>query len=395
MAQDVQAIQEAIREAGLDGWLFYDFHNRDVVGMRILGLDPGKMSTRRWLYFIPARGEPAGLVHRIESGRLDGLPGEKRVYLAWKEFEEGVRSLIGGARKVAMQYSPRAAVPTVSLVDGGTIELVRELGAEIHSSADLISRFEAVQTPEALEDHKRTGVKVHAALEAAFEEIRRRAANGETCTEYEIQQLIVERFEADGLTCEDHPPIVGVGPHSGDPHYEPAAEGSSPIGEGDFVLIDLWARTRDPGSVYFDITWTAYVGREVPEPCARVFDVVRRARDAVVERLVERFGAGKDVAGWELDDVSRGIVAEAGYGEFFIHRTGHNIGQDLHGNGANLDNLETRDERRILPGTCFSVEPGIYLDEFGVRSEINVIVTHEGKVEVTGPSQERIVALLG
>lgn len=392
---DITRIQDAIREARLDGWLFYDFHNRDPVGLRVLGLDESRLSTRRWAYFVPAEGEPARLVHRIESAFLDALPGIKRVYAAWQEFEAGMKSLVTGARKVAMQYSPGGAVPTVSLVDAGTIELVKGYGVEVVSSADLIARFEAVQPAEILQDHKATGAKIHAILDETFREMGRRLERGDPWSEFAIQQRLVSGFEAESLTCEGHAPIVAFNGHAGDPHFEPFEEGSDELRQGDFVLIDLWARNAARSdSIYFDVTWTAFAGSEVPERYTKIFDVVRDARDSVVELLEQRFSSGHEVRGWELDKKARDVISAAGYAESFIHRTGHNISRDLHGNGANLDNLETRDDRRILPGTCFSVEPGIYFDDFGVRSEINVVVTHEGRVEVTGPAQTEIVTLM-
>jgi Xaa-Pro aminopeptidase len=390
---NIQAIQMALREYGLDGWLFYDFHNRDPIAARILGLDPKAMTTRRWYYFIPAQGEPRKLVHSIERGKLDDLPGGKHIYLPWPQQHDLLRNILGGARKVAMQYSPLNAIPYVSLVDGGTIELVRSLGVEVVSSADLVQEFEARLTQPQYESHLEAGKAIHAVCEGAFAEISRRVKAGQSPTEYEIQQWMIEKFRKHGLTWDD-PPIVAVNEHASDPHFEPKPGKTLPLRKGDVVLLDLWAKMDRPGAIYFDITWMGYLGAEVPERPAQVFDIVTGARDAAVTFLEERFGSGREVFGWEVDNVARKFITDRGYGPNFTHRTGHSIGEEVHGNGVNIDNLETKDERKIAPGNCFSIEPGIYLEEFGVRSEIDVFVSYENKVIVTGPKQEQVLALL-
>ena len=294
---------------------------------------------------------------------------------------------------MAMQYSPMNAIPYVSLVDGGTIDLVRSFGVEVVSSADLVQQFEARLTQEEYDSHVEAGKVMHAICDFAFGEIGRRVKAGQTPTKYEIQQLMLEKYKENGMAWADDP-IVAVNEHASDPHFEPTTENTSPIREGDLVLIDLWAKVDRPGTIYFDITWMGYLGSEVPEKYVKVFDIVKGARDRAVSFLEERFDGGQDVYGWEVDDACRKVVRDAGYADYFTHRTGHSIGEEVHGNGVNIDNLETKDERKIAPGNCFSIEPGIYLEDFGVRSEIDVYVSHENEVIVTGPKQEQVLALL-
>lgn len=390
---DIQAIQAVLKEHGLDGWLFYDFHNRDPIACTILGLDPQAMATRRWYYFIPAEGEPRKLVHSIERGKLDSLPGEKHIYLPWPQQHELLNGILGGAKKVAMQYSPMNAIPYVSLVDGGTIELVRSFGVEVISSADLVQQFEARLTQQQYESHLEAGTVMHAICDFAFGEIARRVKAGETPTEYEIQQLMLEKYRENGMAWHDDP-IVAVNEHAGDPHFEPTPENTLNITQDDLVLIDLWAKKDSPGAIYYDITWMGYLGAEIPAQVTEIFDVVKGGRDAAVAFLEERFGAGQDVFGWEVDDVTRNFIKDRGYGEYFIHRTGHSIGEEVHGNGVNIDNLETKDERKIAPGNCFSIEPGVYTEQLGVRSEIDVFISYDNEVIVTGPKQEEVLTLL-
>lgn len=391
---EIARIQEALREAGLDGWLFYDFHNRDPIAYRILGLDFTAFTSRRWFYFVPARGEPVRVVSRVEPARLDALPGEKRFYLSWADLIEALRVLVGG-RTVAMQYSPEAAVPSVSLVDGGTLDLVRAAGATVVSSADLVQVFEACIGEEGYRSHVEAGRRLHRIKDDAFERIHRALGRGETLTEYDVQQFIVRRFEEEGLDCRGEWPIVGVNEHPADPHFLPTPENTYPIRQGDTILVDLWARLRGDGTIFADITWCGYAGDEPPAEYARLFDVARRARDAAVAFVRGRFEAGEPCRGFEVDDACRAVVREAGYGDFFVHRTGHSIGTDVHGNGVNLDNLETCDRRLLMPGVCFSVEPGIYLPgRMAVRTEIDVFLRGAPDhpiVEVTGPIQRELV----
>jgi len=391
----LEAIQQALRESGLDGWLFYDFHNRDPIADRILGLDPKKFTSRRWYYFIPAKGEPKKLVHSIERGRLDSLPGERLIYLPWQQQHVLLKGILKGAKRIAMQYSPMNAIPYVSLVDAGTIELVQSFGKKVISSADLVGRFEAHLSAADYQSHQEAGRLMHEVCDVTFAEIGRRISVGQSPSEFEIQQFMHEKMRAGNLYWEDGP-IVAVNAHAADPHFEPTTENSFRMQKGDFVLLDLWAKMNRPGAIYFDITWVGYIGATVPEKYTKIFEIVRKARERAAAFIEERFASKKPVHGWEVDDACRKIIADAGYGDYFIHRTGHNIGEEVHGNGVNIDNLETKDERLILPGTCFSIEPGIYLEKegFGIRSEVNVFVTDDGTVEVTGPRQQEVIAIL-
>jgi Xaa-Pro dipeptidase len=389
---DLSAIQSALRDANLDGWLFYDHHHRDPLAYSILGLDPNAHVTRRWYYYIPSRGGvPQKLVHRIESGRLDSLPGEKTEYSSWQELEQRLEGILIGSEKIAMQYSPRNAIMYVSMVDAGTVEFLRdEVGMEIVSSADLVSHFEAVLTDAQLATHYVAQKHIDEILASGWKEIGARASSGGT-DEHAMVQYLQEAMARAGLDWE-HGPNVSAGPNSADSHYEPTAASSRPIGKGDFVLIDIWAKLKDdPMAVWYDITWTGVVGREPTEREHLIFNTVRDARDASIKVVQDAFAANQPIAGWQADDASRNVIRAAGFGEWFTHRTGHNIGTVLHGNGAHLDNLETHDERLILPNTCFSVEPGLYFTgEFGVRSEVDMIA-RKGKAEVTGRIQTELV----
>jgi Xaa-Pro aminopeptidase len=380
---DLHAVQAAITDVGLDGWLLYDFRGLNVLARRVIGLAEGAMRSRRWFYFVPARGEPRKLVHRIEPHALDALPGPAQVYLGWQELEAGVAALVAGARRIAMEYVPRNANPYVSRVDAGTVELVRSFGPEIVPSGDLIQLFEACWDDEQWAMHLEAARHTRSAYDVAFAYIAERVRRDGSVRETEVQQRIMEHFAANKLIT-DHPPICAVGSHSGDPHYAPGPDSDAPIREGDFVLIDLWAKQDRPRSVYSDLTWTGFVGRDVPEKYEEIFQIVRQARDAAIDRVRTAFASGSPLRGWEVDQAARDVIDRAGYGQYFCHRTGHSIGQETHGNGANMDNLETHEERRVLPRTCFSVEPGIYLPEFGVRSEVNVFVDKHSAVHVTG-----------
>ena len=391
---DLNAVQTALQQMGLDGWLLYDFRGLNVLARRVLGIGSEGHLTRRWFYFIPARGEPRKLVHRIESGALDAYPGSRQIYLRWQELEAGVGALVQGSRRVAMEYVPRNANPYVSRVDAGTVELVRSFGVEVVPSGDLVQLFEACWDDEQWAMHQEASRHTRSAYDVAFQFIRERTRNGGSVRETEVQQRIMEHFAAHRLVT-DHPPIVGVGPHSGDPHYAPGPGSDAPIREGDFVLIDLWAKCDKPRAVYSDLTWTCFVGREVPARYQEIFNIVARARDAAIARVREAFAARRPLQGWEVDQAARDVIEQAGYGQYFCHRTGHSIGQETHGNGANMDNLETHEERRVLPRTCFSIEPGIYLPEFGVRSEVDVFVDGQERVHVTGGDpQTEVVPLL-
>jgi Xaa-Pro aminopeptidase len=388
---DIPAIQEALRRQKIDGWIFYDILHRDPIAYRVLGLGH-VLAKRRWFYMIPARGTPRKLVHRIEAATLDSLPGDKMLYAAAEELEKNLKKLVGRAKKVAMQYSPKNSIPYISLVDAGTVELIRAQGCKVVSSADLVQEFEAAWSDEQLASHRAAGKVIDAITQAAFSEAARRVSSGDSFTEYDLQQWIVRQFDANGVE-SDSAPIVAVGPHSGDPHYEPREQGSSPIRRGDLLLLDIWAKARTPNSVYYDITWVGFLGNKVPDKCAKVFTVVRDARQAAVEFVKDNISAGRAIEGWQVDRAAREVIRKAGYAKYFVHRTGHNIGQEVHGAGANMDSMETRDVRRIIPHTCFSVEPGIYLPDFGIRSEVNVYVSDD-KAEVTGAEQTDILKLL-
>ena len=387
----IDAIQEALKQEGLDGWLFFDHHIRDPLAYKVLGLSPLRTPSRRWYYLIPAQGEARALVHRIESGMLDSLPGEKRVYSGWASQVDGLSTLLQGCRRVAMQYSPKCAIPYVAMVDGGTLELIRDTGVEIVSSANLIQLFEARWTEAQFEMHLEAGRRVDRVRAAAFERIGNALRAGEGITEWSVNRFIREQFAAAGMIT-DHGPIVAVNEHMSDPHYEPQEQGSAPIRKGDPVLLDMWAKLDQPGAVYYDITWAGFCGSEIPDRVREVFDVVSGARDRAVERVQSAVAAGRELQGFEVDDAARDYITGRGFGEYFVHRTGHSIGEEVHGTGANMDNLETHDERRVIPRTCFSVEPGVYLPDFGIRSEVNVYVG-QGSARVTGEAQRELVRI--
>jgi Xaa-Pro dipeptidase len=387
---DLKEIQSALHERSLDAWLFYDHHHRDPIAYKVLGLSDKLMVTRRWFYLIPREGEPVKLVHRIEAGHLDSLPGSKREYSSWKELWDNLQAMLVRHRTVAMQYSPNNLIPLIGLVDAGTVELVRSFGKEVVSSGDLVARFEAAWTEEQIASHFAARDAIDAIIPEAFQEIGRRVRNGST-TEYEIQQWIAEAFRRENLITEDYP-IVGVNANSGNPHYEPKAQGSATIHKGDFVLLDVFGKKNTPNAVYYDITWTGVIGTP-SEKQQEIFDIVTGARDAGVKKVQDAMAGKRRIAGWEVDQATREYINNAGYGQYFVHRTGHSIGVNVHGNGANIDNLETKDDREIIPNTCFSIEPGIYLPgDFGVRSEVNVLIRN-GAAEVTGTIQRELVLI--
>ncbi|HVO61261.1 MAG TPA: M24 family metallopeptidase [Terriglobales bacterium] len=387
---NLPAIQSTLRDRDMDAWLFYDHHHRDPIAYRVLGLPQNLMVTRRWYYVIPAQGEPTKLVHRIEAGHLDSLPGKKLQYSAWQELADNLKSMLAPYRNVAMQYSPNNMVFVVSVVDGGTLEMVRGFGKNVVSSADLVAQFEATLTDEQIRTHFQARDAVDAITAEAFKEIGRRVRHGGT-NEHQMQQWFMEAFARENLVTDD-PPVVAVNANSGNPHYGPSPGTSSPIREGDFVLLDVWAKKKVPEAVYYDITWTGFVGKAPSEQQRKVFEVVRGARDAGVAKVKSAIAAGKRIAGWEVDRAAREYINQAGFGNYFIHRTGHSIGTEVHSNGANMDDLEVHDERQILANSCFSIEPGIYMPEFGVRSEVNVMVRPK-TAEVTGKIQNEIVII--
>ena len=391
MAFNLQELQNDIRAAKLDGWLFYDFRGRDPIAHRILALPPG-MRTRRWFYFVPAKGTPRKLVHKIETESLAAVPGETLYYAGYDELRKNLAKAIGRAKVIAMQYSPKAAVPYVAMVDAGTIELVRGAGAKVVSSADLVQKFEACWTSQQLESHFAAGKIIDRAIRGAFEEAAKHVRAKQTLTEYDLQQWFLKQFDANGIYREDGPDVA-VNANASDPHYAPVQGKAAPIREGDLLLLDVWGKTKDAGSVYYDVTWMGYVGAKVPEKYAKVFGVLRDSRNKAVDLILTSVAAGKPLQGWQVDKAARTIIDKAGYGKYFFHRLGHNIGETIHGNGANMDNLETHDIRHLIPKTCTSIEPGIYMPEFGMRTEVNVYIG-DGEARVTGAIQDEIVPLL-
>lgn len=393
MALDIPAIQQELTGEGLDGWLLYDFHGSNPIAGSLVGLAGAtdKMTTRRWYYLIPAKGEPRGLVHAIERHNLDALPGTKRAYSGRMQLEEGLQQLVAGCRRLAMEYSPNNAIPYVSRVDAGTVEAVRRLGVEVVSSGDLVQRFEAIWSPEALETHRRASDALYRIKDGAFEHVREAFRARRPITELDVQQHMIRLFEKEGLI-SDSAPIVAAQENAGNPHYAPTPAAHRAIGADEIVLLDLWGKFPVAGAVFADITWVGFTGRRVPEEYARAFAAARGARDAAIALVQEAAREGRELRGWEVDRASREVIERAGFGPHFIHRTGHSLGESVHGNGVHMDDYETHDERRLIPGTGFTIEPGVYFDRFGVRTEINMYVG-ERDATVTGPAQEEIVTL--
>jgi len=391
MTANIQGIQADLRGAKLDGWLFYDFRGRDPIAQHILNL-PNGMRTRRWYYFVPAKGDPKKLVHKIEAESLAALPGDTLYYAGQHELHKNLKKMLGRAKKVAMQYSPKNEIPYVAMVDAGTVELVRGAGPKVVSSADLVQKYEACWSAEQTESHFSAGLIIDRIVSGAFEHAAKCVREKIALTEYDLKQWILKEFEAAGIWAEEGPDIA-VNAHASDPHYGPTAESATPIGEGDLLLLDVWGKKKTPGSVYYDVTWMSYLGAKVPEKYAKVFTVVREARDKAVDLIRTHVAKGKPLQGWQVDQAARRVIEKAGYGKYFFHRTGHSIGEKVHGNGANMDGLETHDARHLIPHTCNSVEPGIYLPEFGVRTEVNVYID-EDEARVTGAVQDEILALL-
>jgi len=391
----VRAVQLALQEAGnVDGWLFYDFRGSDPLSYRVLLLDPAIHVTRRWYYWIPTEGSPQKLLHRIEPHALDLLPGESHLYVSWAQQRELLGTILKGRRRVVMQYSPMNAVPYVSRVDAGTIELVESLGVDVASSGDLIQLFEAVWTDAQLESHQYAAVALRRIVDEAFAQVRDKVIRGRNLTEYDLQQFILGRIRDAGMTTASAP-IAAVNAHSADPHYGPSPSESADIRQDDLVLIDLWAKRATAGSVYADITWTAFAGRTVPDTHRAIFNLVRAGRDAALNFVRAQLAAGAHPFGWEVDNACRGVIEAGGYGAQFLHRTGHSIGEEVHGNGANIDGLETQDTRRLIPRTCFSIEPGIYLPgEFGIRSELDVYLSQNEALVFGLPLQQELSPLL-
>jgi Xaa-Pro aminopeptidase len=393
MGLDVRAIQHALAADRLDGWLLYDFHGSNPIAQQLTGLARGAhMTTRRWYYLIPATGEPRALVHAIEQHNLDHLPGTRLVYAGRKQLDDGLSALLGDARRVAMEYSPECAIPYVSRVDAGTAEAVRKRGVEIVSSGDLVQQFEATWSAEQLAQHQEASAALYRIKDRAFEEASRALTGGSRQTEYDLQQLMVGWFQDEGLV-SDAPPVVAVGANAGNPHYLPTAEHNRVITADEVLLLDLWGKKPQPGAVFADITWVGATARQVPAEPAAAFAAIVNARDTAVRLVQERATAGEDLRGWQVDRAARQVLEDGGYGQYVLHRTGHSLGENVHGNGTHLDDYETHDERRLVPMTGFTVEPGLYFDTFGVRTEINVY-RGDREAVVTGERQANIVTLL-
>jgi Xaa-Pro dipeptidase len=391
MPLPIPAVQRALQEDGLDGWLLYDFHGANPIALRLAGLAGStKLSTRRWFYLIPAEGAPRGLVHAIERHNLDGLPGEKRPYAGREQLAGGIRELLRRVRRVAMEYSPGNNIPYISRVDAGTIELVRDCGADVVSSGDLVQRFEAIWTDEVYETHRAASDRLYRIKDRAFELVRARA--GSALTEFEVQQEMMKWFAEEGLYT-DSEPNVSAQENAGNPHYQPSAAVNRPIGRNELVLLDLWGKLPQPGAVFADITWVGFTGSQVPDTYARAFTAARDGRDAGIELVQNAVREGRELRGFEVDRATRSVIERAGYGAQFIHRTGHSLGEEVHGNGVHMDDYETHDDRRLIPGTGFTIEPGVYTSDFGVRTEINMFVG-EREATVTGPLQRDIVPLV-
>ncbi len=390
----IESLQKALRQDRLDGWLFYSFRGSDPIAENILRLDHAKFTTRRWFYFVPAKGTPLKIVHAIETGTLDSLPGDKHVYLPWQQLHQHLREALKGAKKVAMQYSPMNTIPYISRVDAGTVELIRSFGAEVVSSADLVQVFEAVWSAEQLESHLYAAKHMREIVDAIVKEVGRRVRDNVVVNEVGIQNFILKEYEERGLTA-GHPPIVAINAHSADPHYAPNLEDNLPMRKDDFLLVDMWSKRRQPHAVYDDITWTFFIGDTAPAEHQKIFNIVRDGRDAAIQAAQQRYPTGEVLYGWQIDDEARRSIAKAGYGEYFLHRTGHSIHEEVHGNGANIDNLETQDNRRLMAGTCFSIEPGVYLKgTFGVRSEVDIYLSDKEAIVTGLPVQTEVIPIL-
>ena len=389
MSLDFSALQKTLATEGVDGWLLYDFHGSNPIAVNVAGL-AGKHTTRRWYYFIPATGSPKKLVHAIEPNTLNSLPGTRSIYAGRMQLEQGVSEMLRGSKVIAMEYSPECSIPYLSRVDGGTIDFVRRLGMRIVSSGDLVGRFEAAWNATQIATHRAASEKLYRIKDRAFEYVGAKLSAGDALHEYEVQQMMVRWFGEDGLIA-DAPPIVAAQEHAGNPHYAPTREVSRAIRPNELLLLDLWGKLEQPGSVYADITWTGFAG-DPPADIAKAFGVIVAGRDAAIRKVQTGVAAGQPVHGWEVDRATRDVITQAGYGDKFIHRTGHSLGEDVHGNGVHMDDYETHDDRLLVPGTGFTIEPGIYTSTFGVRTEVNMVVG-QTSADVTGPCQHTLVRI--
>ncbi len=386
---NIPSIQRVLASENLDGWLLYDFHGSNPIATRMAGLENAH-TTRRWYYFIPATGTPTRLVHAIEHWVLDKLPGATRKYAGRESLEQGVIAMLKGAKTVAMEYSIECAIPYISRVDAGTVDFIRRIGVRVVSSGDLVGRFEAAWDARAIVLHRAASEKIHRIKDEAFAYVGAKLAAGDRVHEYEVQQRMMEWFEREGLVT-DAPPIVAAQEHAGDPHYSPTEATSREIRSNELLLLDLWAKLEGEDAVYADITWTGFSG-EPPADVAKVFGVVAAGRNAALAKVQAAVAAGTPVHGWEVDRAARDLITAAGYGDQFMHRTGHSLGSEVHGNGVHMDDYETHDDRRLLTGTGFTIEPGVYTPRFGIRSEINVVVG-DRTAEPTGPCQQVLVRI--
>jgi len=391
----IKEIQNTLKNSLIDGWLFYNFHGIDPFASKVLLFNEKALCTRRWFYFLPASGEPVRIVHRVEKEMLDGLPGKKWPYHCWEELHRHLESALKGCRKVAMQYSPMNAIPYISVVDGGTLELIRSFGVEVVTSADLIQRFESVLTAHQIESHIYAVNVLRKIVDQTFQKIAGAIRNREVITEFSIQQFMLCLMKKHSLIASHGLPIVAVNAHASDPHFEVQQENSTEIRQNDLVLLDLWAKRDEPSAVFGDITWMGYCGSEVPERYEKVYQIAREARDSAITFIREGLKEKRAVHGWEVDREARKIIENAGYGQYFVHRTGHSIGEMCHGLGVNIDSLETKDERCLIDNICFSIEPGIYLEgDFGVRTEIDVVIRESEALIYGEPIQQSIVKIL-
>jgi len=391
MPLSIPAVQAALQEEGLDGWLLYDFHGSNPIARRLAGIDTGTKTTRRWYYMIPATGEPRKLVHAIEPFNLDHVPGTKTIYSRRDTLASGLQAVVGGSKRIAMEYSPGNNIPYISRVDAGTVEAVRQLGVDVASSGDLVQRFEAVWSDEALQTHRAASERLYRIKDRAFAFVRDGRRTGRALTELDVQRAMLGWFEDEGLIA-DSSPVVGAQENAGDPHYGPTEKKHRAIGDREVLLLDLWGKLPQPGAVYADITWVGFTAQTVPDPYVQAFNAARNGRDAAVTLVKDAVAAGRVLRGFEVDRACRAVVDQAGFGAQFVHRTGHSLGTEVHGNGVHMDDFETHDERRLIPGTGFTIEPGVYTKAFGVRTEINMFVG-DREATVTGPLQTELVLL--
>ena len=392
MAFRLEDVQAALATDGLDGWLLYDFHGSNQIARSLAGLNGGgKMTTRRWFYLIPATGTPRALVHAIEPHTLSHLPGETRQYSGRQALSQGLDTLLSGVGTLAMEYSPDNAIPYIARVDAGTVEAVRKRGVTVVSSGDLVQRFEALWSPEQVETHLTASAALYRIKDRTFAAIGEHIRKGESFSEYDVQQWMAGWFRDEGLVAEDKPVVASM-ENAGNPHYMPQQATSRTIARDELVLLDLWGKVKQPGAVYADITWVCHTGAVVPDEQARAFAAIAAAREAALAVTQTAARDHLDLRGWQVDRAARTVLIDAGYADQILHRTGHSLGQEVHGNGVHMDDFETHDDRRLMPGTGFTIEPGVYFPHFGVRTEINVFYD-AGEARASGPRQDAIVAL--